>query len=353
VGQLCRHKTAGADGIAEVQGGGTIAPGKTNVATYLDAWLDHVKPTVSPRTHERYTEIARKNIVPLIGGTVLSKLQPVQISRAYAKALEHGRRDGKGALSPRTVHHMHRILRQALRQAVRWQLLTRDPTDAVRPPKVDRPRRDTYDLDQTAALLERMRGTRMFIPTALAVLCGLRRGEIAALRWRHINLNTAQLSVLETAEQTRSGIRYKEPKGRRARTVALSATMIEELRAHRIRQAEEQRRFGVRQTDNSFVVAQYDSRPIQPNSLTHEWLRLLGKSGLPPLRLHDLRHAHATHLFVSGVHPKIAQERLGHSTIAITLDLYSHVLPGIQEGAVAHLDSALQDAIARRAKKVR
>jgi integrase len=228
---------------------------------------------------------------------------------------------------------------------VRWQLLTRDPTDAVRPPKVDRPRRGTYD--QTAALLEGMRNTRMFIPTALAVLCGLRRGEIAAL-----TLDSAQLSVLETAEQTRSGIRYKEPKGSRARTVALAATMIEELRAYRIRQAEEQVEFGVRQTDNSFVVAQYDGRPMQPNSLTHEWVRLLRKIGLPPLRLHDLRHAHATHSFLSGVHLKIAQERLGHSTVAITLDLYSHVLPGIQEGAVAQLDNALQDAIARRAKKI-
>jgi integrase len=248
---------------------------------------------------------------------------------------------------------MHRILRQALKQAVRWQLLTCDPTDAVRPPKVDRPRRDTYDLDQTAALLEGMRNTRMFIPTALAVLCGLRRGEIASLRWRHINLDSAQLSVLETAEQTRSGIRYKEPKGRRARTVALSATMLEELRAHRFRQTEEQLQLGVRQTDDSFVVAQYDGRPLQPNSLTHEWVRLLKKIGLPRLRLHDLRHAHATHLFVSGVHPKIAQERLGHSTVAITLDLYSHVLPGIQEGAVAQVDTALQDAIARPAKKIR
>ena len=142
-----------------------------------------MKSQVLPRSHERYVEIARKNIVPLLGQAKLSRLNALQISQAYMKALESGRRDGKGGLSPRTVHHMHRVLKQALKKAVEWRKLTHNPADAVRPPKVDRKPMATYDLTQTAALMEWLRPTRMFIPALLGVLCGLRRGEIVALRW--------------------------------------------------------------------------------------------------------------------------------------------------------------------------
>lgn len=327
--------------IYEMNGGVYLEPNKTTMAAFLEKWLAHMQSQISPHSHERYSEIAKKNLIPLIGSVMLTKLQPVQISTAYSDALTSGRRNGKGGLSARTVHHMHRILKQSLRQAVRWQLLARNPADAVDPPKVERRQLNTYDMAQTAVLIEGMRPTHMFTPTILAVLCGLRRGEIAALRWRNVDLTTGQLAVVESAEQTKAGIRYKEPKGGRARTVALSATVTKELRAHRLRQAEELLRLGVRQTDEMFVVAQADGQPLQPRSLTHEWTRLLKDCDLPRIRFHDLRHAHATHLLSSGVHPKIASERLGHSKVGITLDLYSHVLPGMQADAAAVVDGAL------------
>ena len=122
---------------------------------------------------------------------MLTKLKPAAISSAYSKALTEGRRDGAGGLSPRTVTHMHRVLKQALGQAVKWELLTRNPVDAVDPPKVEWAPMKTYDMAQTAELIEAMRGTPMLIPALLAVLCGLRRGEIAALRWRSVDLATA------------------------------------------------------------------------------------------------------------------------------------------------------------------
>jgi integrase len=330
--------------ISAINGGTYFEPDKTTMTQFLDRWLDHMKSQVSPRSHERYVEIARKNLAPLIGSVILTKLKPVQISAAYSTALASGRRNGKGGLSPRTVHHLHRILKQALRQAVRWQLLPRNPVDAVDPPKVERHRLDTYDMAQTAKLIEEMRNTRMFLPTILAVLCGLRRGEIAAIRWRNVNLATGQLAIVESAEQTKVGVRYKEPKSGRARTIALSATVIDALHAHRLRQAEELLRLGVRQSDDMFMVTQTDGQPLQPQSLTHEWVRLLSGCALPRIRFHDLRHAHATHLLSAGVHPKIASERLGHSKVGITLDLYSHVLPGMQEDAAALVDGALRSA---------
>jgi integrase len=327
--------------ISELSGGTYLEPNKTTVGQFLDRWLTHVRPQVSPRSQERYTEIACKNIVPLLGGAILSKLSPMQISSAYTKALTEGRRDGKGGLSARTVHHMHRILRQSLQQAVRWQILPRNPADAVDPPKVERQPLDTYDLAQTVELLNAFRGTRMFIPVMLAVLCGLRRGEIAALRWRNVNLDTGELAVVQSAEQTASEVRYKEPKSGRARTVALSETVIKELQAHRAEQVKELLQFDNISGD-CFVVAQADGKALQPRSLTHEWVRLVRKTSLPRIRFHDLRHAHATHMLANGIHPKVASERLGHSKVGITLDLYSHVLPGMQADAAARVDEALR-----------
>ena len=156
---------------------------------------------------------------------------------------------------------------------------------------------------------------------------------------------------MESAEQTAAGVRYKPPKSGKGRTVALSATVIAQLRAHRLQQAEELLRLGVRQSDATFVYTREDGEPMQPRSLTHAWLKVLAKTNLPRIRFHDLRHAHATHLLSNGVHPKVASERLGHSRVGITLDLYSHVLPGMQEDAALRVDAALQQALQKRPLK--
>jgi integrase len=334
--------------VTESAQGSYVEPSKTTLSMFLDRWLEQIEANVAPRTLERYREIAKKNLVPLLGQIALTKLRPDQISAAYAKALKSGRRDGAGGLSPRTVHHMHRILKQALSIAVRWRMLTRNPVDSVDPPKVERRKMTALDVTETVRLLAHFRGTRMFTPVLLAVMCGLRRGEITALRWGSVDLDRKQLSVVESAEQTARGIRLKETKSGRDRTVALPAIVVDELRRARIAQAEELLKVAVRLTDQTHVVAQIDGQLLQPNSLTHEFVRLSGKaSDLPRIRFHDLRHTHATHLLASGVHPKVAQERLGHSSIGITLDLYSHVLPGMQEDAAAKVDAAIRAAIDR------
>jgi integrase len=251
------------------------------------------------------------------------------------------------------VRYLHVILKAAMRQAVRWQILARNPLDVVDPPKSERAAMTTYDLAQTAELIDATRGTRMTITVILAVLCGLRRGEIAALRWRNIDLSGAQLAVTESAEQTRAGVRYKKPKNGKGRTVALSARVVNELRGHRVQQAGELLKLGVPLTDDAFVVAQADGSPLQPRTITQQWRQLLANhKALPRIRFHDLRHAHATHMLSSGVHPKIASERLGHSKVGITMDLYSHVLPGMQEDAVARVDRAQEDVINRRIKTI-
>jgi integrase len=339
--------------ISEMESGAYVEPAKTTVAHFFDRWLKYIKPNVSPRTHERYEQIATKNICPLIGGKALSKLQPIDISEAYAKALESGRCDGKGGLSPRTVHHMHRVLFSALDQAERWKLIGRNPAALLEKrdrPKIERKTVTTIDVATTATVFDAARERRLFIPLVLAALCGLRRGEITALRWKAVDLDLGQLSVVASTEQTDAGvIREKEAKSGKARAIALPSLAVEELRRWRLEQAEELLRLGVRVDDSRHVVTQADGEPLQPRSLTHVVSAFLKEWGVT---LHKLRHSHASHMLASNVHPKIVQERLGHSSIAITLDIYSHLMPNMQGTAAATVDGVMRAAINKRADDV-
>ncbi|MGF6433584.1 tyrosine-type recombinase/integrase [Bradyrhizobium elkanii] len=331
--------------VTAITGGTYQEPNKVTFGDFLSRWTDHIKSQVSPKSHERYAGIVNQNIKPLLGAVLITKLKPNQISEAYTKALSGGRKDDKeGGLAPRTVGHMHRVLKQALGQAVRWELIPRNPADAVDPPKVDWKPMQTYDLPQTAELIEAVRGTPIFIPALMAVLCGLRRGEICALRWRNVDLNAGQISVVESLEQTKAGLRFKSPKSGKGRTVALSETVVAELRAYRAQRAQEFLKLGIGLPDDALVIAHADGSIVQPIYVSQQWARLIAKTSLARLRFHDLRHAHATHLLANGVHPKVASERLGHSKVGITLDLYSHVIPGMQEDAAATVDAALKAA---------
>jgi integrase len=338
--------------ITEAQRGIGLEPSKVTLAEFLHRWLAHMRPQISPRTHERYTELVTKNIIPALGSVTLSRLHAVQISEAYTRALVSGRRDGKGGLSPASVHYQHRVLKKAIGQAVKWGLLPGNLLDAVDPPRVERTRMQTYDMAQTAEALALARPTRLYVAVLLALLCGLRRGEITALRWRNVDLEGAQLAIVESTEQTSKTIRLKETKTGRARTVALPSLVVDELRRHRIEQAQELLQIGIRQDGESFVYAREDGQPMQPRSLTHAWDQFRARTTLPRIRFHDLRHSHATHLLAGNVHPKIASERLGHSKVGITLDLYSHVLPGMQADAAARVDLAAREAISHRLRKM-
>jgi integrase len=251
------------------------------------------------------------------------------------------------------VHHMHRVLYSALNQAERWKLINRNPAALLEKrdrPKIERKPVTTIDAPTTATVFDAARERGLFIPLVLAALCGLRRGEITALRWRSLDLDTGQLAVVASTEQTDAGaIREKEAKGGGARTVALPSLAVEQLRCWRLAQAEELLKLGIRADERWHVVTQADGSPLQPRSLTHVVSDFLKEWGVT---LHKLRHSHASHMLASNVHPKIVQERLGHSSIAITLDIYSHLMPNMQEGAAAAVDGVLRAAINKRADDV-
>ena len=336
--------------ITEARGGAFVDPGRITVAEYLDRWLEHMRSQVSPRTHECYGETISAHLKPALGGIRLSKVRSADIAKAYADALESGRRSREGGLSPRSVVMMHRTLHQALKQAVRWNLMTNNPAAAVRPPRVERKQMQVLDTNNTVALIEAARSSVLLMPVVLNVLVGLRRGEVAALRWRSVDLERGQLAVVASIEQTKLGTREKPPKSGRARTVALPALAVEELRRHRVQQAQDMLRLGVRVTDDTHVCLTEAGEPWRPRSITHRFIKFIQASELPRVRLHDLRHSHATHLLAANVHPKVVQERLGHADISTTMNLYSHVMPGMQEDAAARIDDALRAAMSRRRK---
>jgi integrase len=333
--------------ISEIAGGVYYEPTKTTLESFLEKWLEHIKTQVTPKTFERYAEIARNNLGPLLGSAILSKLKPEQVSSAYARALTHGKRGG-GGLAPRSVHHMHRILRQALQQAVIWGALPRNPAASVRPPKIDPKPIATLSAEQAAELLDRIKHSRVYWPSLVALATGMRRGEILALRWKNADLDRAVLHVIESLEETKTGIRFKPPKNRRTRAVTLPAFAVSELRRLKREQAEELLGLGIRQSDDTLVCGRADGEPHRPLSLTYEFTRFIARmKNMPRVRFHDLRHSHATALLASGVHPKIAQERLGHASVSITLDLYSHATETMQADAAKLVDTSLGGALVK------
>jgi integrase len=229
------------------------------------------------------------------------------------------------------------------------QVLARNPADVfkTRLPKVERREMVTLTTEQGIRLLAAIKHTRIYGPVLIALVTGMRRGEILALRWRNVDLERAILRVVESLEQTKAGVlRFKAPKTDKARSITLPSFAVEELHRLKREQAVELLALGIRQSSETLVCACADGKPHQPRSLTHEFAYHVARyKDIPRIRFHDLRHSHATQLLRAGVHPKVAQERLGHSTISTTLDLYSHVTETMQKDAAAELDTAFRSAM--------
>jgi integrase len=326
-----------------------VDPSRITVREWLSTWLDATRAEVAPKSAERYSEIVNNFLAPALGNLQLAKLAAVYIQDAYNGWASGGRRDGKaGGLAPLTRRHIHRILSSALARAVEQQLIARNPCDVFRKrlPKVERREMATLTAEQSARLLAAVRHSHIYWPVLIALATGARRGEVLAIRWRNVDLDRRTVRIVESLEQTQSGLRFKSPKTDRARAVTLPSFTVDELRRLKQEQAESLLMLGVRQTGDTLVCARRDGEPLQPQSLTHEFPRFLARlKDFPRVRFHDLRHSHATQLLLAGVHPKVAQERLGHSTVTTTLDLYSHVTATMQEDAADRLDAAFRGAM--------
>jgi integrase len=226
-------------------------------------------------------------------------------------------------------------------------LIAVNPAEDVERPQVERREMQTLDNDQGAQLLAAAATTRLYVPIVLAVATGLRRGELLALRWQDIDLKMGVVQVVRSLEQTNEGLRFKAPKTNRSRRpVVLPASVIDVLRDHKTRQAEERLLLG--QGKGELVFTRVDGRPIAPDTFTSWVARVAKRAGVAHIMpVHGLRHTHITKLLRANVHPKVASERAGHSSVGFTLDRYSHVIPSLQEDAALRIDAALRKTLAR------
>ena len=335
--------------IAEVESGGFVEPNKLTVGKYLKFWLkDVVASTVAPKTHERYSELVNLHLIPALGTIKLRRLTSTHILNFYSDLRLTGRRDGRGGLSERSILHIHHVLKGALRQTMLLKppLLRFNPADGVTAPSPEDKEIETIDEQQMARLLDGAEGTTLYIPVLIAASTGLRRGETLALRWRDIDLDRNSLSVRRTLEQTKAGLRFKPPKTKRGkRVVTLPAFAVDALRRHKVEQAKTMLRIGRGRTEDGLVCSRFDGEPRSPRAFSKEFTRLVAKLDIPRVSFHGLRHSHASQLLRSGMNMKITQERLGHTKISTTLDIYSHVSETMQKATAVVVNDVLTTAL--------
>ena len=313
---------------------------KAPLGVFLERWLsDYAETNTGPRTVQGYREKINGYVIPHLGSVPLVKLTPQHVQSLYAEMLGRG-------LSPRTVLHAHRILREALSHGLKWGLLVRNVCDAVDPPKPRRKEMTALDYSEIQRFLDVASGSPYGPLFFLDVYTGLRRGELLGLRWRAIHLAAGTLSVTETIQRvTGRGLMSLEPKTDRSRRlVSIPPIAVAVLRGLKVKQREEREAVNREWSESEYVFSHWDGRPFHPDTVSHTFAALVQKAGIPHVRLHDLRHSHATLMMADGINPKIVSERLGHSSVAITLDIYSHVLPGIQEEAALKFEEGLRKA---------
>jgi integrase len=329
--------------LRTIDTGEHVDPTRILMREWLAQWLAAIKPEVSLVTHERYTGVVQRYLAPAFGNVPLTKLTPHTIQAKYTELAEGGRRDGKpGPLAASTRRFLHDVLNSALTRAVELQLIVRNPTQVLRRrlPKKEHVEMATLTPEEAHRVLDAVRHTPHYWPILLALATGARRGEACALCWRHVDLDRGHIRIVESLKQTSRGIVRGPTKSSKSRVVTLPATTIDELRRWKREQAEQLLRVGMRQGPDTVVCTQPDGGLIGPEVLTNFFSRLAKRLGLP-VHFHSLRHTHATALLLAGVHPKVAQERLGHSSIAVTMDVYSHVTERLQDDAAAKIDHVL------------
>jgi integrase len=310
---------------------------KILLGDYLDDWLKHMRSRIRPTTWDRYRGLLDHHVLPLIGDVKLVDVKPRHVQVVVDRMVD-------GGAAPRSVLQCYRVLSGALRQAVRWQMIGVNPAAAVQPPRISRADVTVPDSEQVTKILEAAKGTTMELPVLMAISTGMRRGELAGLRWSDIDKTPdgTVARVTGTLQRIDGRLQRVEPKTDRARrTVALPQRLVDALDEHRREQTERRLAFGPGWAGNDLILDRGDGEPYDPDTITHLFGRLALAAGVPGVRFHDLRHAYATTLLRRGVHPKIVSEALGHASTAFTMDTYSHVVPSMQRAAADAIDAEL------------
>lgn len=306
------------------------------LAAFLDGWLKGtVKGSVKTTTYESYERVIRCHIKPELGSRKVKTLAPDHVQAFYQRKLDSG-------LSPGTVRLVHSVLSHALDQAVKWGTVPRNVCKATTPPKPDSEEIKPLDAVQSRRIIEAAGGDRLEALYVLAVTAGLRIGELLGLRWQDLELENAVLRVRRTKSTAKGGPAFTTPKSGKGRSLKLTRQAVEALKAHRAAQNIERLKVGNLWEDHGLVFCTHGGRPLDSHNVARTSFKpLLKRAGLPDIRFHDLRHTCATLLLSRGHHPKLVQELLGHASVALTLDRYSHVLPGMGDQTAAAMEAAL------------
>ncbi len=332
--------------LSEKDQGIFVEPSSLTVDKYLTKWLEAAaRPRVSRRTADGYAGLLQRYIRAPLGQKRLDKLQPLDIQKVYGEMLARG-------LSARIVRHTHSALHNALKQACKWGLLARNPSDLVELPKVPYKERRVLSPDEAASFLKAAAVMPHGLIFEFALLTGMRPEEYLALQWADVDMTTGAAQIKRALVRHKKSWSFEEPKTARSRrTVFLPAPVLRRLAVHKRKQAAARLKLGAAWQAHDLVFCSEEGTPLSIPNLTYRYFRpILTKAKLPRIRLYDLRHTCATLLLMAEENPKVVSERLGHSTIVLTLDTYSHVLPTMQQQATARLEKMLYSQSRKRKK---
>jgi integrase len=335
-------KAAEAEALRRIRDGVFVEPSRLTVGVYLtEMWLPSMVSQIRATTLGGYRHNVRAYIVPRLGDISLQRLTTARVGAFYGELVASGGKGGR-PLSPKTVRYVHTTLRRALRDAMADGLVVRNVAAQARPPRARQVEMHTWTAAEVGTFLASAREDRLYAAWLLLATLGLRRGELLGLRWPDVDLITGRIAIRNTLVMVDGKPIMAEPKTAKGRrSLMLAPQVLEAVRAHRAHQAAERLSWGVDYTDSGVVVTTEDGRPMHPETLSGLFVRQAKRVGLPPIRLHDLRHSVASILLAQGVHPKVVSEQLGHATIALTLDTYSHVIPSLQQEAAGVMAAAV------------
>lgn len=322
----------------EMHSGLYVEPSKVTLQEWVDSsWLPTMRSQVKPSTWDSYMRNLRLHVLPVLGHRTLQQLTPIALNGLYAELMASGKQTrADGGLAPKTVRYVHATVHKVLADAVGAGLLQTNPADRARPPKPRAGRQremQVWTVAQLAEFLAHLDGHQLHTAFHLAAMTGMRRGEVLGLRWNDVDLTAGRVAVRHTLVSVAYEVQSSTPKTHQARVVDLDPGTIEQLRAHRTRQTAQREAWGAGYRESDLVFRRQDGSPIHPDSFTQAFDAEVRRSGLPRIRLHDLRHTHATIALRAGIPVKVMSERLGHENPAFTMKQYAHVLPGMQAEA--------------------
>ncbi|MEN6371432.1 MAG: site-specific integrase [Armatimonadota bacterium] len=345
--------------LAEIQAGKYIEPSKLLVSVFYHRWIGAIGPSLAKKTLDEYKKMGDNHIIPYFGNMLMCNVEPLSIQEYYNYLGEKGRikktlkprKEGApphkimpDGLSPLTIRHHHTLLHKMFADAVHWKKIPFNPFDFVKPPKVEKTKMKVLSKEEVKDLCDHFMSNKYYIAIVLAISTGMRRGEILALKWDDVDLESQKPHVIvrQSLQQTNGRvISFKETKTGKIRKIPISRKTVNELIKHRSKQAENKLLLGAEYEDNDLVCCQPDGKMIIPDILSNVFEAHINRMKITQVRFHDLRHTYVSLLIAQGEHMKVISELLGHSSISITMDRYGHLLPTLADAVAERFDEAL------------